>query len=64
MPIYEYKCKACGQSFEKLSSIAEKDSGKVCPFCGKRASEKLISSFMAKGSKPSGASSGGSCGTT
>lgn len=54
MPMYEYKCKACGQSFDKLSSIVEKDEAKECPYCGKSDSEKMISNFLGANSSSSG----------
>lgn len=42
MPIYEYKCQACGHRFEQLilhSSTPE------CPSCQSRELERLISMF-------------------
>jgi putative FmdB family regulatory protein len=42
MPIYEYKCGACGHKFEKLQKIADPPC-KKCPQCG-GALRKLISS--------------------
>ena len=42
MPIYEYNCEACGQSFEK---IVFSDSETICcPSCGKKEPTKLMSS--------------------
>ncbi len=50
MPIYEYKCTACGHRFEKLQSFND-EPVKTCPQCG-GAVKKLISntSFILKGS--------------
>ncbi len=50
MPIYEYKCNACGHRFEKLQSFSEEPI-KTCPRCGGEV-KKLISrsSFILKGS--------------
>lgn len=50
MPIYEYKCDACGHVFESLQKISESPLV-VCPECGKEALKKLISSpaFRLKG---------------
>ncbi|HKL09978.1 MAG TPA: zinc ribbon domain-containing protein [Clostridia bacterium] len=61
MPIYEYRCKACGQTFDKLSSISEKDDMKTCPYCGKDDSVKLVSGFLSKSTSKGScnASSGG-----
>ena len=50
MPIYEYKCDACGHIFDTLQKIS--DSPLVeCPACGKEALKKLVSSpaFRLKG---------------
>ena len=51
MPIYEYRCEACGQALEvmqKLSDAALTD----CPSCSRPALKKLISAagFQLKGS--------------
>lgn len=50
MPIYEYKCEACGHVFESLQKISESPLVE-CPECGKDALKKLISSpaFRLKG---------------
>ena len=50
MPIYEYKCYACGPTFETLQKIS--DAPLInCPDCGKDALKKLISAagFRLKG---------------
>ena len=50
MPIYEYRCEACGHTFETLQKIS--DSPLVrCPVCGKDALKKLVSAsgFRLKG---------------
>ena len=41
MPVYEYKCKECGEKFEKLVKM---DAEVRCPKCGGEV-EKLISAF-------------------
>ncbi len=50
MPIYEYRCEACGHEFEELQKI--NDAPVVhCPVCDKDAVHRLISktSFQLKG---------------
>lgn len=49
MPIYEYKCEACGKTHEVLQRITEKPL-KKCADCGGKL-DKLISrtSFQLKG---------------
>jgi putative FmdB family regulatory protein len=34
MPIYEYKCKKCGNLFEELRSFSEREDAAACPKCG------------------------------
>ncbi|QNI31203.1 zinc ribbon domain-containing protein [Alloacidobacterium dinghuense] len=41
MPLYEYRCKACGHQFEKIQSFSAPEE-KVCPVCGGEV-ERLIS---------------------
>ena len=49
MPIYEYKCKACGERFEAIRPIGDRGKTVSCPECGDRAAEKLPSVFAATG---------------
>jgi putative FmdB family regulatory protein len=50
MPIYEYRCKACGHELEKLQKISD-DPLTDCPACGQPELSKLISAagFRLKG---------------
>jgi len=50
MPIYEYRCSACGHEKETLQRMSDKPLTK-CPKCGKRAFTKLVSAagFQLKG---------------
>ena len=48
MPIYEYRCKECGEKFEKLVRFSTSTSEIECPKCGGRKVEKLISAFSAR----------------
>ena len=41
MPLYEYRCKACGHRFEKIQSFSAPDE-KECPVCEAEV-ERLIS---------------------
>ncbi len=51
MPIYEYRCDACGQHLETMQGIKE-DPLTTCPSCGAEQLKRLISStsFVLKGS--------------
>lgn len=67
MPMFEFVCNRCGQSFEKLVRSAASVGEVICPTCGGREVKKKISTFA---SKVSGASShsfnlspGSSCNT-
>ena len=63
MPMYEFRCRECGERFEELRGLSEPDTGVECPKCGGGRVERLLSSFATSGaSSPSGSSSGGSCG--
>jgi putative FmdB family regulatory protein len=49
MPIYEYRCRECGKTFERLQKVTDDGPGS-CPFCSGEV-VKLISncSFQLKG---------------
>jgi putative FmdB family regulatory protein len=43
MPLYEYRCDACGHHFEKIQKFSDPPE-EVCPNCGERQVQKLLSS--------------------
>ena len=47
MPMYEYRCDACGEEFEAIVRTTEKDDVK-CPKCDKKA-RKQVSAFSTRG---------------
>src|ERR1700682_3406265 len=51
MPIYEYRCSACGHQDEHLQKVSEAPLS-VCPACGKPSYQKQLSAagFHLKGS--------------
>jgi putative FmdB family regulatory protein len=51
MPIYEYRCAACGHELEALQKLADSPL-KECPSCGQSRLSKLVSAagFRLKGS--------------
>jgi len=65
MPIYEFRCKNCGHKFEELvfSSLSEKNDV-VCPRCGKKNAEKLLSAFSSGTASSTGSSASSSCGSS
>ena len=50
MPLYEYRCYACGHEHEALQKINDRPLLE-CPDCGKKALKKLVSAagFRLKG---------------
>jgi len=58
MPIYEFKCKECGEEFEKFLLSYSQIKDIKCPKCGGEV-EKKVSACSVGGS--SEGSSGGSC---
>ncbi len=54
MPIYEYRCKKCDKTFEVFVPITSEESKeKVCPNCGSKDTEKLISQIYSLSSQRS-----------
>jgi putative FmdB family regulatory protein len=54
MPIYDYKCEKCGESFSLVMSIKEKETKKVkCPKCNSSKVKPVYSGFFAVTSKKS-----------
>ena len=49
MPLYEYRCEACGQQFESYRRLTDAKTEEMCPACGGRAVKMGISLFTAKG---------------
>jgi putative FmdB family regulatory protein len=52
MPIYEFACPKCRRIFSFLSRRANPDRQPVCPRCGSRRLEKLISRFAFTRNRP------------
>lgn len=50
MPIYDYRCEACGHTFEDLRGINDPDPD-ACPSCGAPQVKKMITggNFQLKG---------------
>lgn len=49
MPIYEYKCKTCEETFEELVSSNTEGDHLTCPTCGAVGARRLVSAFAAHG---------------
>ena len=71
MPIYEYRCEACGHKLEALQKLSDSPL-RDCPVCGKSRLSKLVTAagfqlkgsgwyatdFKGSGSKPAAAKTG------
>ncbi|MER3400414.1 MAG: zinc ribbon domain-containing protein [Thermoflexus sp.] len=49
MPLYAYRCRACGAEFEELVRFSTPDEEIACPRCGQRAAEKRLTAFATLG---------------
>ena len=58
MPIYEYACKDCGETFEKVVRLAEREELPTCPECESHNTQKKISAISVFGNSSSKSSSG------
>lgn len=73
MPIYEFQCLDCRQTFEVRRCFSEVDTPATCSNCESDQTQRLLSKFYAQSSGQSGSSSsntggcggctGGSCGS-
>jgi putative FmdB family regulatory protein len=45
MPIYEYRCETCGETFEKIRRMQDADNPLQCPRCESEQVERLLSAF-------------------
>jgi putative FmdB family regulatory protein len=43
MPVYEFKCTDCGEDFEVDCHMDEREQKAVCPKCGGRNVESVLS---------------------
>lgn len=53
MPLYEYGCTACGETFEIIASLAERDQKAACPACGGRDATRVFSPVTLTGRRTS-----------
>jgi putative FmdB family regulatory protein len=54
MPMYEYRCRNCGKSFEQLRRMSDADRDLECPDCHSPQVERQLSQFATGGCAPSG----------
>ena len=58
MPIYDYKCEACGESFDELVKLGTPASDVECPECGEYRATQLFSATSSAGGVVRAASRG------
>lgn len=56
MPVYEYQCEECGESFELFVRSISSEKNAECPKCGSRQVRRALSLFGVGGSSSSRAS--------
>jgi putative FmdB family regulatory protein len=61
MPIYEYNCKKCDETFEVFFRNREEKMSIACPACKSKKTQRQMSAFAGKIGNTSGA--GDSCGS-
>jgi putative FmdB family regulatory protein len=64
MPVYEYRCAECGETFDLFLRSATQKAAPTCPKCGSSEVEKAISLFGVGGTSGSSRSSAAACGPT
>ena len=60
MPLYEYVCQSCRQTFEAY--VRKWEETPYCPACGGAEVDKQVSSFAMVGVGSSAGQAGGGCG--
>ena len=55
MPVYDFKCRACGKEFTVTAAVSQLEKGKAgkCPECGKKNAQQLLGVFTPKTSRKS-----------
>ena len=64
MPIYEYRCRKCEGVFERFQKMGEGGEKLLCPYCGEKKPQRIISSCCSSRGPESSSSCGPSGGST
>ena len=62
MPIYEYRCEACGAEFEELTHASGGDDRVRCRACESRRVTRLLSAFAVRAAAAAAVPEAGPCG--
>lgn len=62
MPLYEYRCETCGQTFEKMVAFSQANGSPECPHCHGSQTRKQISTFATRGRTTTASASTANCG--
>ena len=62
MPIYEYRCNACGAEFEEVTLSASSSDAVRCRTCSSRRVSRLLSAFAVHAAEPAPVPEAGPCG--
>jgi putative FmdB family regulatory protein len=68
MPVYEYACRACGRSFDRMRPMAERLSAPPCPSCNatetvlRLSTPGMVGTRSADAAGPCGQPAGTCCG--
>jgi len=46
MPVFEFRCRACGKKFSTLVGVTSEADEEQCPHCGSQSVTKLVSRFF------------------
>jgi putative FmdB family regulatory protein len=45
MPLYEFQCASCGERFEIVCALADREEKAVCPHCGGQDVAQVLGGF-------------------
>ncbi|MBD3292755.1 MAG: zinc ribbon domain-containing protein [Armatimonadia bacterium] len=63
MPIYEYECGSCGETFDLLVSRSKAKDNPNCELCGSKNTQRIMSGFFGRsGGSGNGENTGGGVG--
>ncbi len=64
MPLYAYRCSACGHVFDAIRRLSDAATPAECPSCGKIAGERQLAAPARYGGGHGGGGSPHSCGSS